>query len=129
MEDKILMDALVQLKRMGNLLNETLDLTQQIAQASDRNDQVAIQMLFDMRQDPIEKLEAADQALRDQLYDLTDMEDYGRLAGLLNGTLEPESKERPLAEQLASNRRRLKQVLDLDRILNQKLAREKSIYQ
>ncbi|MCI8539625.1 MAG: hypothetical protein HFF18_13390 [Oscillospiraceae bacterium] len=128
MEDKVLMDALVQLKRMGNLLNEALDLTQQIAQASDRNDQVAIQMLYGMRQDPIDKLEAADQALRDQLYDLTDVEEYGRLAAILNGTAEPEARERPLAEQAASNRRRLKQVLDLDRILNQKLAREKSIY-
>lgn len=129
MEDKVLMDALVQLKRMGNLLNEALDLTQQMAQASDRNDQVSIQMLVGMRQDPIDKLEAADQALRDLLYDIKDVEEYSRLAAILNGTAEPEARERPLADQAASNQRRLKQVLDLDRILNQKLAREKSIYQ
>lgn len=122
------MDALVQMKRIGNLLNEALDLTQQIAEASDRNDQVAIQMLVGMRQEPIDKLEAADQALRDQLYDLPDAAAAARLAELLNGTAEPEPEERLLTEQVAANRRRLKQVLDLDRVLNRKLTREKSIY-
>ena len=122
------MDALVLMKRIGNLLNETLDLTQQIAEASDRNDQVAIQMLVGMRQEPIEKLEAADQALRDQLYELPDVAASVRLSELLNGTAEPEPEERPLTEQVAANKRRLKQVLDLDCILNRKLAREKSIY-
>ena len=34
----------------------------------------------------------------------------------------------PLAAQIGANRRLLEQVLELDRVLNRKLTREKSIY-
>ena len=66
-EEKTVMDALVQMKRTGNLLNELWDLTQQLGQSIDRNDQVSTQMLIAMREEPLGKLQAADQALREQL--------------------------------------------------------------
>ena len=44
MTEKTVMDALVQMKRTGNLLNELEDLTRQLGQAIDRNDQVSMQM-------------------------------------------------------------------------------------
>ena len=49
MEEKTVMDALVQMKRTGNLLNELLDLTRQLGESIDRNDQVSTQMLIAMR--------------------------------------------------------------------------------
>ena len=67
MTEKAVMDALVQMKRTGNLLNELEDLTQQLAQSIDRNDQVSTQMLIAMREEPLAKLQAADKALREQL--------------------------------------------------------------
>ena len=67
MNEKTVMDALVQMKRTGNLLNELWDLTQQLGQAIDRNDQVSTQMLIAMREEPLGKLQAADQAVREQL--------------------------------------------------------------
>ncbi len=129
MEQKILMDALVQAKRLGNLLNELLDLTRQLAEAMDRNDQVAVQMLISMRAEPLQKLQAADQALRDQLDDQPDRQAAARLAELLNGGAPEEGLETMLSEQMALNRRRLAQTQDLDRVLNRKIAREKSVYQ
>ena len=42
MEQDDLMKALVQVKRIGNLLNEVLDISQQLAEALDRNDQVSV---------------------------------------------------------------------------------------
>ena len=126
------MDALVQMKRTGNLLNELWDLTQQLGQSIDRNDQVSTQMLIAMREEPLGKLQAADQALRDQLEALADREDATALAGMLNGGPPADPAQKPqqmLCEQVASNNRRLKQVMDLDRMLNQRLAREKSVYQ
>ena len=48
MEEKYLLDALAQVKRTGNLLNETLDFSRQIAEAIDRNDQVAGEMLVEI---------------------------------------------------------------------------------
>ena len=44
MTEKAVMDALVQMKRTWNLLNELEDVTRQLGEAIDRNDQVSMQM-------------------------------------------------------------------------------------
>lgn len=131
MEEKYLLDALAQVKRTGNLLNETLDFSRQIAEAIDRNDQVAVEMLVAMRQEPIDKLEAAELALQQQIETAPTPEDAARLNGLIQGGGDPPQSpmEQMLADQSASNRRRLQQVLELDKRLNQRMAREKSVYQ
>lgn len=126
------MDALVQMKRTGNLLNELWDLTQQMAESIDRNDHVSTQMLIALREDPLNKLQDADQALRDQLDLLDDPADRAALAGMLNGGPPADPAQRAqtmLCQQVASNRRRLSQVTELDRRLNQRMARGKSAYQ
>ena len=98
MTEKTVMDALVQMKRTGNLLNELEDLTRQLGQAIDRNDQVSMQMLVAMREEPLGKLQAADQAVREQLEALHDTEEAADLAALLNGGPPPQPGER--AQQL-----------------------------
>ena len=132
MEEKTVMDALVQMKRTGNLLNELLDLTRQLGESIDRNDQVSTQMLIAMREEPLGKLQAADKALREQMEALDDREEDGQLAAILNGGGAGDDAGRTvemLCDQVALNRRRLKQVTDLDRVLNQRIARGKSAYQ
>ncbi len=132
MEEKTVMDALVQMKRTGNLLNELLDLTRQLGESIDRNDQVSTQMLIAMREEPLGKLQAADKALREQMEALDDREEAGQLAAILNGGGAGDDAGRTvemLCDQVALNRRRLKQVTDLDRVLNQRIARGKSAYQ
>ena len=131
MEEKHLLDALAQVKRMGGLLNETLDFSRQMAEAIDRNDQVAVEMLVNMRQEPIDKLEAAEEALQGQAEAMPTPEDAARLNGLLRGAGEPPLTpvEQMLTDQAAANRRRLQQILELDKRLNQRMAREKSVYQ
>ena len=124
MTEKTVMDALVQMKRTGNLLNEVEDITQQMAQAIDRNDQVSVQMLLAMREEPLEKLQAADRAVREQLEALA--EGAPELAALLNGAPPAQPGERTqqmLCDQVASNRRRLKQIMELDAVLGQRLGR------
>ena len=66
MEASALLDAHVQLKRAYTALNEALDLTRQLADAVDRNDEITIQMLVSMRQEPTTKLAGAYQALEQQ---------------------------------------------------------------
>ena len=120
MTEKTVMDALVQMKRTGNLLNELEDLTQQIGQSIDRNDEVSLQMLIAMRED-------ADQALWDQLAELPDKEAAIQLAAMLNGgpPADPGMQaQRMLCEQVASNNRRLKRVIELDQRLRQRLDRK-----
>ena len=129
MTEKTVMDALVQMKRTGNLLNELEDLTRQMGEAIDRNDQVSLQMLIAMREEPLGKLQEADQAIRDQLELLADKLEAAQLASMLNGGLPADSDKRTqqqLCEQVASNTRRLKRIIELDRQLNQRLGREDS---
>ena len=131
MDEKTVMDALVQMKRTGNLLNEVWDLTRQLGESIDRNDQVSIEMLIAMREEPLAKLEDADQAIRDQLEAIPEPEDADALAAMLNGGPPADPAKRAqqmLCDQVGSNRRRLKQVQDLDRILNQRLGRGQSAY-
>ena len=122
------MNIHVQLKRIYTALNETYDLTRQLAEAVDRNDQVTVQMLVAMRQEPVEKLRRGQQVL-DQLKAALPPEAQGPMEELLKGSGTPAPEEAALANQAAINQRLLKQLVDLDRIVNRKVTREKSIYQ
>lgn len=128
MEAPALMDAHVQLKRIYTSLNEALDLTRQLADAADRDDQVAARMLVSMRQEPTDKLAGAQQALTQQRQSLPEA-DAARLSAILDGAEAETEAEAPLVAQVGSNRRVLKQLVELDRVVNRKLARGKSIYQ
>lgn len=123
-----MMDALVQVKRMGNLLNEVQDLSLQLAEAIDRDDRVSVEMLVSMRREPIGKLTDAEDVLADQASSLPP-EEGARLLALLGGDPPQREEEKTLAELVGSNRRRLEQILNLDKRLNPKLTRENSIYQ
>ena len=128
MEASALMNIHVQLKRIYTALNETYDLTRQLAEAVDRNDQVTVQMLVAMREEPVEKLRRGQQVL-DQLKAALPQEAQGPMEALLKGSGTPAPEEAALANQAAINQRLLKQLVDLDRIVNRKVTREKSIYQ
>ena len=127
MEASTLLDAHVQAKRIYNLLNEVMDVSRQMAEAMDRDDQVAIQMLVSMREEPVHRLRQARRSLKEQR-DALEPEAALRLTQLLNGEEAETEAEAPLAAQIGANRRLLEQVLELDRVLNRKLTREKSIY-
>ena len=129
--EKSVMDALIQMKRIGNLLNEVEDLTRQLAESIDRNDQVSMSMLIGMRAEPLEKLQAADHAVREQLEALSDPGGAAVLSAMLNGGPPADPTERTqamLCEQVALNKRRLAHIMEVDRMLNQRLARENSAY-
>ena len=126
--DASLLDAQVQAKRIYSQLNEVMDLSRQLADALDRNDQITVQIVLSMREEPIKRLRQARAALEEQR-DSLPPESRERLSALLNGAPAETKAEEPLAGQVGANQRLLKQVLDLDQILNRKLTREKSIYE
>lgn len=127
MEASVLMNAHVQAKRIYNLLNEAMDISRQMAEAMDRDDQVAIGMLVSMREEPVKKLRQARQALEEQR-DALKPEEAEALSRLLNGGEAEAEAEKPLAAQVGTNRRLLSQLLELDKVLNRKLTRKESIY-
>lgn len=127
MEASTLMNAHVQAKRIYNLLNETMDISLQIAEAMDRDDQIAIGMLVSMREEPVKKLRRARKALEEQR-DALKPREAEDLSRLLNGGEPKTEAEEPLAAQVSTNRRLLSRLLELDKVLNRKLARSESIY-
>lgn len=128
MDESIIMDSVAQTKRMNNLLNEILDLSRQLAAEVDRDDQMTIHMILSMRGEVIENLKAAETTLRDEVA-AASPEDAARLNALLKGEEGLDAKEMMLSNQIASNRRILANVVELDRVISRKLARERSIYQ
>lgn len=128
MKSETMLNALVLAKRIGNLLNEIMDLSQQMAEAVDRNDEVAASMLISMRSEPIEKLKIADKALRTLPDSIEDAADGERILGLINGSEALNSAEEPLVKQIASNKRQFEKIAVFERRLNKKITRDKSIF-
>ena len=130
MKNETLMEALVQVKRIGNLQHEILDISQQMAEAVDRDDEVATGMLISMRSEPIEKLRISKYALQTMLDSLKDTEDGERLSALFSGGgTAQDVAEEALTKQVAANARESERILALERILNRKISRDQSIFQ
>ena len=126
MELSRMMEAQVQARRIYNAMSEVESVSRQIAEALDRDDPVAVKVLLAMREEPILAAHHARDILRQMV---ANTDDGGRLRALLNGAAAENAEESGLANQIAMNERLLGQVRELDRVLSQKIAREKSIYE
>ena len=123
-----LLDAQVQEKRRYALLSELFDLTRQLAEAVDRSDEVTIQMLLSMREEPLAQMRQVEENLIRQRAALAE-EDGRRLEELLSGAPARRQEENALSEQVGANRRLLGRGVELDKRINKKVTREKSVYQ
>ena len=123
-----LLDAQVQEKRRYALLSELFDLTRQLAEAVDRSDEVTIQMLLSIREEPLAQMRQVEENLIRQRAALAE-EDGRRLEELLSGAPARRQEENALSEQVGANRRLLGQLVELDKRINKKVTREKSVYQ
>jgi hypothetical protein len=128
MDQHCLSDAMIISKYIDGLLHEVLDLSGQLMQALDRDDQVSVQMLLQMRAEPVSKLKVEDQALRDLCRKAPTLEDQKHLASLLKGDSPSGEQEKALVNLSAANARQLKKVLELDQRLNRRVTRGKSVY-
>ncbi len=126
MELSRMMEAQVQARRIYNAMGEVESISQQIAEALDRDDPVAVKVLLAMREEPILAAHHARDILRQMV---ANTDDGGRLRALLNGAAAENAEESGLANQIAMNERLLGQIRELDRMLNRKIARDKSIYE
>jgi hypothetical protein len=113
---------------MGNALQEVWNMSQQIAEALDRNDQITVQLLLHMRAESIETAKNNDRALRKLLQSVEDETDRQKLVDLLNHGVADGPLEQSLAKQAANNASQIKKILEIDKRLSQRVAREKSIY-
>lgn len=108
-------------------LIEVADVTRQIAEAVERGDMVAAQMMLGERDAPVKALREQEEGVRAYVLGRPEQEAI-RLNELLNGG-EPETPdEKELAEQVAQFRRILDSVLALDKQLSVRMGGNQSFY-
>ena len=122
-----LLELAVLERKKYNYLNEVLDLTRQLGEALDRNDQVSARMLVAMRQDPILRLEETDRTAKDRRTALP-AGVRQRLEALLAGAQPQGSEEQTFLEQAGKARSLLERVVELDRRISLRMAGEDSFY-
>lgn len=114
-------------KKKYNDLTEVQDLTRQLAESLDRNDQVSARMLVAMRQDPIRRLAEVDRGEKTRAADLGE-EAFERVEALRRGEEPRDDGERTFLEQAGKTRRLLEQVVELDRRISTRMAGQQSFY-
>lgn len=127
MDSTVLREVQLQVRKMYTILNEVMDLSRQMAQMADRGDEVSLQMLTDMRSEPLERLRSIRGILMEYRQRLPRPEG-DRLAALLNGEKAQVPEEAELAAQVDQMHRMLENVLSVDRRLSLKLAGDGSFY-
>lgn len=114
-------------RKKYNCLLEVEDVTRQLAQALDRNDQVAAQMLVALRQDPLLQLEEVDRGEKQRKASLP-AEDQDRLQVLLRDQQARYDGESAFLEQAGKTRKLLERVVELDRRISLRVAGDHSFY-
>ena len=108
-------------------LSEVEDLTRQLAAALDRRDEVSVQMLLNMREEPIRRLQELDDGIRNYLENLPP-EHAVQGAALMQGGEAQDPVEIPLCEDVARFRRLLSSVVEIDKRFNLRLGNDRSFY-
>lgn len=111
-------------------LSELSDLTEQLAQATDRRDEVSAKMLVAMRQQPLLELHEIEETIREGVLHQEE-EDAIRLSALMDGEevsgplLEEEQALREMCER---NRRVMERIASVDRRVSLGLGGKRSFY-
>lgn len=104
---------IVQLKKRYSLLTEIYDLTEQMSDALNRDDEVSFQMLLSMRQEPILYMKESDGVLLSLKSELP--EDIIKRWHELENDAQPLSQEETLfKQQIEQNRRLLERIVPFD---------------
>lgn len=121
------LDLTVLERKKYNQLSEVMDLSQQLGEAMDRNDQVSLRMLLSLRQDPVLQLAELKQSIDAKRSSLT-QEERERLAALEAGAEPLDEGEATYVTQAGAARRLWERVIELDRRLSGRLAGSDSFY-
>lgn len=121
------LDLTVLERKKYNLLSEVMDLSRQLGEAMDRNDDVSVRLLLAMRQEPILKLEEVQRAVKLRGEALSP-EDLERVSALNGSAVPQNAEETTYHSQAGSVRRLLERVLELDERLNRRMGGKDSFY-
>lgn len=111
-------------------LSELSDLTEQLAQATDRRDEVSAKMLVAMRQQPLLELHEIEETIREGVLNQEE-EDAIRLSALMDGEEVSgplHEEEQALREMCERNRRVMERIASVDRRVSLGLGGKRSFY-
>lgn len=121
------LDLMVLERKKYNCLSEVMDLSQQMGEALDRNDDVSIRLLLALRQDPVLQLEELKRSI-DAKEESLPTEERERVSALASGAAPRGELEENYAKQAGAARRLLERVVELDQRLSRRLAGDNSYY-
>lgn len=127
MDERILKELFLKARKQYIKLMEFFDLTQQLGEAVDRKDEVSVQMLLHMREDPIHSLTELEAQLHKGVLALPE-EDAIRAHQLLTGSAPEKKEEEDLCQQIAQNLRLLERARELDRRVSLRIDGRHSLY-
>lgn len=127
MDIRVLEELLLKERLLYVKLSEFEDLTRQLGEALDRRDEVSVQMLLNMRGEPANQLQEADQQLRQRLLELPE-DDAIRARELLEGGEQRSPQEAALCGQVKQNRRLLQRCRELDKQISVRMGGNRSFY-
>lgn len=128
MNEQSVMTALALERKRYTALTEVMELTEELSQALQRQDQVSVQMFLRMRQEPVNQLREYQALERKQQAELPE-EDAQILKELLSGDGVGQTPQAQSLVRLAGqNRDLLERVLRADRQISVKLGGKKSFY-
>lgn len=127
MDERTLKELFLKARKQYIKLMEFFDLTQQLGEAVDRKDEISVQMLLHMREDPIHSLTELEDQLHKGVLALPE-EDAIRAHQLLTGSAPEKKEEEPLCQQIAQNLRLLERARELDRRVSLRIDGRHSLY-
>ncbi len=127
MDSKTLDELFLKTRHLYVKLAEFEDITLELAQAVDRRDEVSVQMLLNMREDPANQLQEINSGLRARLMELPE-EEAIRARELLEGAPQAAPEEERICAQISQNMRLLRRCQDLDRRISTRIDGKRSFY-
>ena len=132
-KEEFLTEVLIRVQRNYVHMVEIERLTKDMADSLSRNDKESVELLLKMRGEEMDQASTAKHEIQ-TILEAMDGEDQKKLRSWLNGEngnkYEPDSFEsRKIAELSSQTQRVLSRTINLDKVLNSKVAGKESFYQ
>ncbi len=128
MNEQTITEAHGACRTMYTALSELLELTTDLSEAIQRQDQVSVQLFLSMRQEPLERLRICDAHLRRLCSSLPQAES-AQLRQVLNGQSGGTATTQGLERTVLQNRQLLEQITRMDERINRRMGGKKSFYE
>ena len=128
MNEQTITEAHGACRSMYTALTELLELTNELSEAIQRQDQVSVQLFLSMRQEPLDRLRVCDTRLR-RLCSLLPPAEGAELRQVLNGQGGGTAATQGLERTVRQNRQLLEQITRIDERLNRRMGGKKSFYE